>query len=476
MSRTVLVFEEEAILAAAGQEGKTPHIRQVERVVLTGFGDAFSRWREGLTGLKEKMDLSEVRLILPATMCSTKMIQLPYAKGKQLDAMAKREMEEAFRSDIMDYSVMEAGKAGMSLCCGSAEENVLKQFMELLDGLGIRVSGVSVPMEGLLRVLSGVEAYRTKTAIFLFFEEGGMTSVLSQNGQCRYSTRSRLFSERGTLDFGTEIIRNISGILQFQTASKSGEAITDVYYAGCSDADFEVSLEGIAGLNLKAHRLDTGQGVTLPPQAKAVDWTACVGALMSGVRGCRDINLKPVSEGAKQAEALQGVGRQMLLPAVCLAVGLVITGVFAGIRLFRDGQTEVIREWMQSEDVQRQYEEVRALEDEKIRVENAVTSLSDTSENLATYPDVDTGVTNRIAAAGGSKIAVTLKAYDKDSGILNFEATSEEVIDIPDYVLQLENTGLFYTVDYTGYVFDESYYRLTLSCSMKGMNTGGMAE
>lgn len=476
MSRTVLVFEEEAILAAAGQEGKSPHIRQVERVVLTGYGDAFSRWREGLAQLKGKMDLSEVRLILPSTMCSTKMIRIPFAKGKQLDAMAKREMEEAFRSNIMDYSVTDAEKAGMSLCCGSVEESVLKQFSEMLNALGIGVSGVSVPMEGLLRVLAGEDAYRKKTAIFLFFEEGGMTSVLSQNGQCRYSTRSRLFSERGTLDFGTEIIRNISGIIQFQTASKSGEAITDVYYAGCSDTDFEVSLDGIAGMNLKAHRLNPGQSVTMPPQAKAADWTACVGALMSGVRGCRDINLKLAPEGAENAAALLGIWKQLILPAACLAVCLVVTGVFTGIRLFREGRTNDIRKWMQSEEVQSRYEKVRALEDERDRTANAVLSLTYTDENLATYPDVDTGVVNRIEAAGGSNIEITLQFYDKDTGVLNFEAISQEVINIPDYVLQLENTGLFYMVDYTGYVYDESYYRLTLSCLMDGAGTGGSTE
>lgn len=476
MSRTVLVFEEEAILAAAGQEGKSPHIRQVERVVLTGYGDAFSRWREGLAQLKGKMDLSEVRLVLPSTMCSTKIIRIPFAKGKQLDAMARREMEEAFRSDIMDYSVMEAEKTGMSLCCASAEESVLKQFAEMLGGLDIGVSGVSVPMEGLLRVLAGEGAYRTKTAIFLFFEEGGMTSVLSQNGQCRYSTRSRLFSERGTLDFGTEIIRNISGILQFQTASKSGEAITDVYYAGCSDTDFEVSLEGIAGMNLVAHRLNPGQGVTMPPQAKAADWTACVGALMSGVRGCRDINLKPAPEGAENAEALRGIWKQMILPAACLVLCLAVTGVLAGIRAFREHQTDDIREWMQSEEVQSRYAQVRELEDERDRTANAVTSIGYTDENLATYPEVDTGVISRIETAGGRNIEITLQSYDKDSGLLYFEATSEEVINIPDYVLQLENTGLFYAVDYTGYVFEESNYRLTLSCLMEGVNTGGMTE
>lgn len=476
MSRTVLVFEEEAILAAAGQEGRMPHIRQAERILLTGYGDSFSRWKEALAGLRGKMDLSQVRLILPSTMCSTKMIQIPFAKGKQLDTMARREMEETFRSEIMDYAVVEAEKTGMSLCCGSVEETVLKQFSDMLGGLGIGVAGVSVPMEGYLRVLTNLGAYREKTAIFLFFEEGGMTSVLTQEGQYRYSTKSRLFSERGTLDFGTEIIRNISGILQFQMASKSGAPITDVYYAGCSDADFEVSLEGISGMNLAAHRLEPERGITLPDGAHASDWMACVGAMMTGVRGQRDMNLKPVEKEADTVVFARQFGRQMLFPAAVFAVGLAVTGVLFGIRVYRENRTEDIREWMQSEEVQSGYQKVRALEDAEERMANAVSSLRYTEQNLATYPTVDTEVTDKIELAGGRDIAVTLQSYDREKGILNFEATSEEVINIPDYVQKLQNTGLFHSVDYTGYVYDDSYYRLTLSCTVEGVSVGGEAE
>ena len=67
---------------------------------------------------------------------------------------------------------------------------------------------------------------------------------LNRNGVYLYSTKSRIFSERGTLDFGTEIVRHISGILQFYTTTNSETPITDVYYAACDPDDFEVSMEG----------------------------------------------------------------------------------------------------------------------------------------------------------------------------------------------------------------------------------------
>ena len=90
-------------------------------------------------------------------------------------------------------------------------------------------------MEGYLRLLSQLKAYKDQTAIYLLFEENSVTSILYRDGVYHYSTRSRIFSERGTLDFGTEIVRNISGIQQFYSTQRDASPITDVYYAGCAN-------------------------------------------------------------------------------------------------------------------------------------------------------------------------------------------------------------------------------------------------
>lgn len=49
-----------------------------------------------------------------------------------------------------------------------------------------------------------------------------MLSLLVENGEYRYSSRSRIFSEPGTVDFGTEMTRNVSGTMQFHTGKPLG--------------------------------------------------------------------------------------------------------------------------------------------------------------------------------------------------------------------------------------------------------------
>ena len=77
----------------------------------------------------------------------------------------------------------------------------------MCEEIKLPVRAITVPMEAYLRGLSQLKTYANKTAIFLFFEDSGVTSILYKNGVYLYSTRSRIFSERGTLDFGTEIVR-----------------------------------------------------------------------------------------------------------------------------------------------------------------------------------------------------------------------------------------------------------------------------
>lgn len=50
---------------------------------------------------------------------------------------------------------------------------------------------------------------------------------------------------------------------------------------------------------------------------------------------------------------------------------------------------------------------------------------------------------------------------------------SRAVIDIPGYVNKLTQTGLFSSVDYSGYQYQDGEYTLDLSCILKAIDAGG---
>lgn len=476
MSQTVIIFQDESILAVDGKEGLKPQIQRTYKIELSGYGDPFARWRNGLEQLKAKAkELKKVRLVLPSSMCQVKSMRLPYAKGKELDAMVKREMQESFRSEIFDYSIIQSNSGqGVSLVGASVEKDVLKQFMDMCRDLQIEVVGAAAPMEAIQRILSEQKAGSGRTAIYLFFEEEGLTSILMENGQYKYSGRSRLFAEPGTLDFGTEIMRNVSGILQFQTASKSEAVVTDLYYAGCEEEDFEVSIEDLHTLNLTVHAFGEIDGVHMPVGHRTSDWLLCIGAMMNGVRGRRSMNLAVFyqNEDAGDTEGGKSILRQLLPVAVVFILCAVIFGVVQVRKISLENKLQEKENWIAEMSVSEEYREALASERQVWQIAQTIREIEQLQENLATYPKFDAETLAEIEGAG-SGLDLKIRSYDAESGELNFDANSSDVIDIPGYIMNLERTNLFYKVDYTGYTYQDGVYTLSLVCTMDSPQTGG---
>ena len=67
---------------------------------------------------------------------------------------------------VQDYAVIKADrKKGICLCCGGAEEDVLKKIRELTKEVGISVQWISVPMECYLNTLGQLKSYQNDTEI-----------------------------------------------------------------------------------------------------------------------------------------------------------------------------------------------------------------------------------------------------------------------------------------------------------------------
>lgn len=470
MSQTVIVFQEDCILVATGKPGKYPTVTEAERIELQGQGDSFDRWKQALEWASGRIKSNPVRLVLPADFCVTRVFKIPDSRGKQLSEMAIREVRENFRNEIADYSVAGRGKQGVDICAGGVEQVNLEQFVRICRETGLTVNGITVPVEGYLKFTQYLKYYQDRTAVYLFFEAGSMTSILSQNGQYLYSSRSRLFSEPGTWDFGTEIVRSISGILQFYAGRQNDQPITEVYYAGCPALDFEVSMEGLKGLNLEVFPMEIDEKITAPGKGGVSDWIPCIGAMVCNSRKEKLIDLYAAGqkESGESNVQMSGVVRHLAAPAALLAVGLILTGVIAGINRMVRADNLSKQDWIESIQREGNYRQAIELEGELKAVEEGISSVELLNRNLSVYPEFSGSALRAIEAVGGGAIDLLLTDYETETGILTFDANSKAVIDVSDYIRRLQDTGLFHTVDYTGYTFEDGWYTLSLSCTMEG--------
>ena len=472
MSDTVIVLQEGSILAAEGKCGPVPKITKVRRIPIEGYGDLAEQWSVLLSRYAKQERPEQVRLVLSPIYSNVRVVQIPYATGRKLSKMAENVVTDGFRDKIAGYGVIDADKKdGVCLCCGGLETDNYDHMKELSGADELPVTSVTVPMEGYLRLLGQQKKYRKMTAVFLLFEEGTVTSILLKNGHYHYSTRSRIFSEPGTTDFGTEIVRNLSGIMQFYASEKSETPITHVIFAGCAADDFSVAEDGIRTLGLTPEPLELASDYGLP-QEEAEQWMLCIGAMITGKK--KDWNLNLLKESTEvQVRKNEALLKQILPPVITLGICAVLCAGVTAWNGVTSMQIRSLEHWMENETVQAQYAEAEALQKQSDDLRTSMYQAAQTTQNLATYPDLTEEMIREITDAGGSDLTVEIRTMDMDTGTLGFNAVSGNVIDIPGYIKKLQDTGLFSSVDYTGYTYDKEQYALSLVCTLKGIEAGG---
>ena len=161
------------------------------------------------------------------------------------------------------------------------------------------------------------------------------------------------------------------------------------------------------------------------------------------------------------------------MPGIVLGVCVVSIAGVKVLNQVTSSQIQKMEDWIFSDSVQEQYQQATELENKSADILMAERQVTQATKNLDSYPDLTKEMIEEIVDAGGKDITVRIRQMDADTGILEFDAESQKVIDIPGYVVKLQNTGLFSEVNYTGYVYQDDKYSLSLSCTLEGVSTDG---
>lgn len=228
MNTTVLALQEEQVLVAVGKSGAQPSVQALYSAPAHGGG--MENWEKAIGALwqQHRLPTRGITLVLPDEAVSTKTITAPSMAENKLEELVRHEMRP--REDQLvaaDYVPLGTDAEGrQQLFCAACRKETMEEYLAMTDRLGLRLQSVTVTMAGRLKLLHAMQSMQGKTCIWLCFEGSSVLSLLVENGEYRYSSRSRIFSEPGTVDFGTEMTRNVSGTMQFHTASRSGGTLT----------------------------------------------------------------------------------------------------------------------------------------------------------------------------------------------------------------------------------------------------------
>ena len=161
------------------------------------------------------------------------------------------------------------------------------------------------------------------------------------------------------------------------------------------------------------------------------------------------------------------------LPPACLAAALIaVLVVLSLITASRQNRVDAIMDWTADPQIAADYQESISAQAGAGAYKSRTAALENHFANRATYPVVGSDVWTRIQDAGPDSVTVAFTSYDAATGVLAFDSRSEQVIDIPTYVVAMQNTGLFSAVSYTGYSLSDEIYTINMSCVMAAREEG----
>ncbi|MDY4774268.1 MAG: hypothetical protein SO256_11120 [Gemmiger sp.] len=226
-----------------------------------------------------------VALAAGGSQFNHRVLTLPRMNEKKRAAVLTRELSSGgadVTAPLDDYMLLSTDKKSKAdtVLATRVESAVIENYIHLATACGLKLHSIDLALAGQIKLVGATPALAKQSFVVLQFDGDSLIAGLYEEGQYKYSTRSRLFNPRGTEASGTEIGQKLSGLIQFQTAAKSEHPITAVYFGGSTPADLAACTPACQALRLDAAEYPETANVKLPEGVKLADVALAAGNLI----------------------------------------------------------------------------------------------------------------------------------------------------------------------------------------------------
>jgi hypothetical protein len=229
-----------------------------------------------LDELREKLPknaLQDVKIALRTSLIYVKRMVVPaLPQKKMLDWVSGAFSGVADNEELYyDYMFLERDSAtgGHVALLGAAQKSMIAGLAKYFEAQNMSISSIDTTLSAQIKLMRLLDETRESTFILLVMDGVGMDAALFTGGSFRSNSSVRLFAERGTPESAAEISRQVSSIIQFNAAERSGQRITHVYIAGLRPGEERLFETLKAAYGLEACPLpDESDCVDSPPDSK----------------------------------------------------------------------------------------------------------------------------------------------------------------------------------------------------------------
>jgi len=407
-----------------------------------------------------QLPTKEVELVINSAKVSTKMLTVAKLPPKKVYSILPLEFTDVdvTGNALYDYAIWEEFKDSktMEIMGIVAEEAYIRSFVELFEKLGVSLSRITFARGVIRRFLSQVSVLKQDASVILMIDGNALVTLLWVDDKYVYMDKKRLFVEQGTAGFVNEAIRSINNIAQLHSSQKIDKPLKHVYTIGISQTDIEEMSNQISEY-----------GLPYDCQSLPCEHAEAVFAGGALITGAKDMNFISLLQSKKKE-----VKKESSLLKTFLPVGIVfVVCALATIAIFlvrgaKENELADLTTFITSSPEALKMPEYEKLSAQVTKANAMISGVAGIHAILDSYPVPSSMVKNSIRAQAASGVDVEFIGYDSATGALDMRTTVNQADEIETYINRLQDTGLFSSIEYTGFTFQETQgnYMINVSC------------
>ncbi|MDR0292963.1 MAG: hypothetical protein LBH95_02280 [Oscillospiraceae bacterium] len=422
---------------------------------------------ECLEGMRKEHPglFADPSLIVDGSSILSRRLVTPKLGGKRRQQLVRDDFADATDNPnnlvCGSFKMGDEGGSEVILAC-AADSAQVDSYTEAFKAAGIRLRSIHVGAQAILSFVAPRQELRQKSFILNLLDGFTMVSLIFQNGNNVFMSRSRLYGDTKEALF-QNALDNLSGLIQFNRSQKF-EELTHCYYLGVNEADLRLmeAINPYGDLQMGIIDIQKATDNAIPYDAPF--------AYMDMLIGNDGIDLIAARKELNR-HIRQQKHRKLWIPLLALYVVALAAPClyFWGMARSAGKDIDRVNGFLNDPAILLRQAELEALTQELNIYSRIKQQLDAKLEWEGSLAEASSAMLDQIIFLHGQAVSVTRVDFSEKAGTVRVSAKCADPDTPHDYVEALYRSGLAAYIDYPGYTNEgEDKYGFSIVITLAG--------
>jgi len=387
---------------------------------------------------------SGVTLIMDGDSVLSSRITAPKLSNKQYRQLVRDEFADITdNADDLVCGYRKLGSAEKAILACAISKVQIENYVSAFDEAVIKLEAIHAGADVILNCAKSVPELRRSTVVINVVNGPLMLSMVFENGENIFMSRSRIYEDENTRVFQS-ILESLGDLIEYARTPGFAE-ITGSYYLGVNQEDMEmlVTLNPYSGVQIDVLEVYDDKSV-IPPDA-----------FFAGLNmffGNNAINFIAAYKELNKSDTAKTFGKFWIPIIAAYMILLIAPTFYLWLELDRvEAGTDEIIAYIESPAIIQKQKELNDINAETVFYNDLVRQIDEKTKWEGSMPKVTGRMMDLIVFLHGVDVAITYFDFNESTGIVRISASCADAGVTADFVDAIENSGIALSVDYQGY-------------------------